>query len=119
LATILVVDDEPEILQFIGTALEDEGHRVLKAADGWQAVDIAAQQRPDMIVLDMMLPGMDGDVVASEMRRLYGEGMPILLITADGQAQQKAERVGAFSHLSKPFDLDRLIGLVSRRLGSS
>jgi two-component system OmpR family response regulator len=115
MATILVVDDEPGISRFITGALEDEGFEVATAADGQRAVELAAGRRPDMVVLDMMLPRLTGVEVAAEIRRLHGE-VPILLITADGHAQQKAERVGAFDFLSKPFDLDRLLSKVLGRL---
>ncbi|MBV9119744.1 MAG: response regulator [Chloroflexi bacterium] len=111
MARILVVDDEPEILQFVGTALEDEGFAVTRALDGQQAVNLAADQRPDLVVLDMSLPRLDGDDVARELRKAHGE-IPILLITADGSAREKALRVGAFDYLPKPFDLDRLLTIV-------
>jgi len=118
MASILVVDDSPEIVQFIGGALEDEGFDVVTAADGQQAVDAAASERPDLVVLDMMLPRLDGHGVATAVRRLHGD-VPILLITADGHAQEKARRVGAFDYLPKPFDLDRLITIVRGKLDSS
>ena len=115
MAAILVVDDEPEILQFVGEALLDEGFSVSTAADGQQAVEVAARHRPDLVVLDMRLPRLDGEGVARELRRLHGD-VPILLITADGHAGEKATRVGAFNHLHKPFDLERLVSLVQTRL---
>lgn len=88
------------------------------AANGRQAVDVAAQNRPDMLVLDMMLPRLDGQQVAQEVRRLYGN-IPVLLMTADGRAQEKAQRVGAFAFLSKPFDVGELVALVQGRLRSA
>jgi DNA-binding response OmpR family regulator len=115
MAHVLVVDDAPEIVQFVSTALEVEGYSVTTASDGRQAVDLAAVTPPDLVVLDMMLPRLDGDEVATEIRRLHGD-IPILLITADGRAEEKAHRVGAFAYLPKPFDLHRLLGLVKGRL---
>jgi DNA-binding response OmpR family regulator len=115
-ASILVVDDEPEILQFVGGGLEDEGFDVMATVDGQRAVELAASSRPDLVVLDMRGPHLDGDAVAGELRRLYGE-IPILVITADGMAEEKARRVAAFDFLPKPFDLDRLLGIVKKRLG--
>jgi two-component system, OmpR family, lantibiotic biosynthesis response regulator NisR/SpaR len=117
MAGILVVDDEPEIVQFIGDALQDEGYAVATAVDGQEAVELASRRRPDLVVLDMTLPRLDGQAVAAEIRRLYGD-LPILLITADGRAQEKALRVGAYDYLRKPFDLDRLVSSVQERLGS-
>jgi DNA-binding response OmpR family regulator len=115
MADILVVDDEPEIVQFIGLALEDEGYAVSTAADGEEAVEAAARQRPDLVVLDMGLPRLDGQGVATELRRLYGE-IPILLITADGRAGEKAARMGAYDYLRKPFELDELVSSIEERL---
>src|ERR1051326_5084374 len=115
MANILVVDDEPEILQFIGGGLEDEGFDVMTAVDGPRGVELAAGSRPDLVVLDMWGPHLDGDAVAHELRCMYAE-LPILLITADGQAEEKARRGHAFDFLAKPFDLDRLLGIVQGRL---
>ena len=116
MSKVLVVDDEPEIVQFVSSALEDEGYEVFRAANGRQAVNAAARDKPDLIVLDMQLPRQDGHEVAKEVRRLHGD-IPILLITADPRAQEMAQRVGAFAFLSKPFDVAELLGLVHGRLG--
>lgn len=115
MSKVLVIDDEPEIVQFVSSALEDEGYEVLKAANGRQAANAAARDKPDLIVLDMQLPRQDGHEVAQELRRVHGD-IPILLITADGRAQEKAQRVGAFAFLSKPFDVTELVALVHGRL---
>ena len=113
--TVLVVDDEPEIVQFVSAALEDEGFAVTTAADGRQALEMAATARPDLVVLDMMLPRLGGEGIAKELRRAHGD-LPILVMTADGRAEEKAQRVGAFAFLSKPFDLHRLVTLVRSRV---
>ena len=112
---ILVVDDEPGIVTFIEGALLDEGYAVSTAADGLEAVEVAERDKPDLVVLDMALPRLDGFGVAAELRRRQGD-VPILVVTADGRAREKAERVGAFDYLKKPFDLDRLLALVEERL---
>jgi len=112
---ILVVDDEPGIVQFIRGVLEDEGFDVNTAADGQEAIEAMHKERPDLIVLDMGLPRLDGDGVAAEMRRVHGD-VPILLITADGRAHEKAARVGAFDYLPKPFDLDELVTITRDKL---
>jgi DNA-binding response OmpR family regulator len=118
MANILVVDDEPEIVQFIGGGLEDEGYDVMTAGDGQRAIELAAANQPDLVVLDMRGPHLDGDAVAAELRRLYSD-IPILVITADGKAEEKARRVRAFDFLPKPFDLNRLLGVVQQKLAAS
>jgi DNA-binding response OmpR family regulator len=118
-APILVVEDDPRIRETIQWVLEDEGYEVETAADGQQALDRAAARRPRLLVLDMMLPGLDGAGVADGLLAAYGETPPILLITADGRAQAKAQRVGAFAYLNKPFELDELVALVRQGVGES
>jgi two-component system OmpR family response regulator len=108
------VDDDPGLRQVIQWALEEEGWLVQTAADGAQALAQATRRRPRLVVLDMGLPQLDGVGVAEALRRLYGESLPIVVITADGQAAAKARRVGGRAHLSKPFDIDDLCDVVQR-----
>lgn len=109
---ILLVEDDVRIRQVIRWALEDEGFVVVIAADGRRAVEQAARCRPALVVLDMMLPISDGAAVADGLRAIYPEPPPILLITADGRAREKARQVGAYAHLSKPFQVNELIAAV-------
>jgi two-component system response regulator MprA len=113
---VLIVEDDPSVRQTIQWALEDEGLAVDVARDGVEALDKAGQQRPGLVVLDMALPRLNGDGFATGLRRLYGKGVPILVITADGRAEEKARRVGAFDFMQKPFDVDALIAAVRRGL---
>jgi DNA-binding response OmpR family regulator len=117
LAPILVVDDDPGLRQVIQWALEEEGWLVQTAADGRQAVEQARRFRPRLVVLDMGLPQLDGEQVAAALRQLHGELLPILVVTADGNAATKARRCGAQAHLGKPFDLDELCSAVRRAAG--
>lgn len=112
--TILVVEDEAPLRESLRWMLEDEGWPVEAAADGQEALDIAQRVRPALVVLDMVLPILNGDAVAAGLRRLYRDAVPILLITADGRAATKARRVGAFGYLTKPFDFDQLLSAVRR-----
>jgi DNA-binding response OmpR family regulator len=111
--TVLVVEDDETLREVIKWALEDLGVGVEVAADGQQALDWLARRRPALMVLDVGLPLVSGDGVAAGARSIHGE-VPILLITADGRASEKARRVGAFSYLAKPFDLDQLVSTVER-----
>jgi CheY-like chemotaxis protein len=117
-APILVVDDDPEIRQMIQWALEDEGWTVETAADGRQALDQATRSRPSLVVLDMGLPLLDGDGVAAGLRVAYGAAIPIVVVTADGRAAEKADRVGARAHLAKPFEIEALCDAVRRALAA-
>jgi two-component system OmpR family response regulator len=116
---VLVVDDDPVVLQMICRALQDEGLPVISAANGRLAVERATLRPPVLAVLDMSLPLLGGAGVAAELRTRFGEHLPILLITADGHPAEKARRVGAAAYLSKPFDVDELVAMVHRALGST
>jgi DNA-binding response OmpR family regulator len=114
--SILIVEDERPLRETIMWILEDEGLSVRPAANGEVALALAAEEQPSMVVLDMALPIVSGDGVADGLHQLYGERVPILLTTADGRAAEKAERVGAYAYLQKPFDIDALISAVRRGL---
>ena len=109
---ILVVDDDPLICRIIRDVLMEEGFAAATAADGPQAIRRAADQPHALVILDMGLPLMDGHEVAAALRGAHGRALPILTITADGGAAEKARRVGAFAYLRKPFDLDDLVAAV-------
>jgi DNA-binding response OmpR family regulator len=115
-APILVVEDDPHLRQIIRDVLEDEGLVNETAADGRQVLQRAAAQRPALVVLDMTLPVLDGVGVVVGLRAAFGVPPPVLLITADGRAAEKARQVGAFAFLSKPLDLDDLVATVQRAL---
>ena len=113
---VFVVDDDADILSFIRGALEDEGLTVMTAEDGGQAVDAARHFNPDMMIIDVTLPVLSGDGVATRMRELRGDAFPVLVITADGQAAEKARQLRAYAYLRKPFELDELMRQVRRGL---
>jgi len=115
---VLVVDDDPKVREVAVWALEDEGFAVEQAAGRREAAERARRRPPALVVLDMGLPPDDGGTVAADLRAACGEHLPILVITADGRASEKARRVGAFAYLHKPFDLDQLVRLVRSGLAS-
>jgi DNA-binding response OmpR family regulator len=110
--TVLVVDDEPEIVRLVRDYLERAGFAVVTAADGDTALRVAHRNRPDIVVLDLGLPGIDGLDVARELRR--GGEMPIIMLTA---RTEEADRVaglelGADDYVSKPFSPRELVARV-------
>ncbi len=107
--TVLVVDDEEAIAEAVRARLESEGFRVLVAFDGSQALGIAALERPDLVVLDLMLPGMDGLDVCRELQR--DRWVPVLMLTARTDEADKVAgfAVGADDYLTKPFSLRELV----------
>ena len=115
-ALVLVVDDDADVRLVVQWALEDAGFSVATAANGDAALVHASTNRPGVVVLDFGLPGADGAAVAGRLRNTCGGTLPILLITADGRAAEKAARVGAYTYLHKPFEDDALIAAVRRGL---
>jgi DNA-binding response OmpR family regulator len=106
--TVLVVDDEEAIAEAVQARLESEGYRVLVAFDGPQALEVAAGEHPDLVVLDLMLPGMDGLEVCRELQR--ERWVPVLMLTARTEEADKVAgfAVGADDYLTKPFSLREL-----------
>ena len=110
---ILVIDDDPDIRQVIAYALGDEGYQVDQASDGRVALELVSHQHPDIILLDMRMPGMDGWEFAKLYHERYDRRAPIIVITAAQDAAQRGSDVSAASYVSKPFDLNVLLELVS------
>ena len=110
--TILVVDDDAAVRQAIRRVLEIDGFAVETAADGREALASAAQHPPALVVLDMSLPALGGSRVAAALRAAHGEALPILMITADAGAREKAAPTWPAAYLRKPFDLDALLTAV-------
>jgi DNA-binding response OmpR family regulator len=107
--TVLVVDDEEAIAEAVRARLESEGFRVLVAGDGNEAIDRASAEHPDLVVLDLMLPGMDGLEVCKEIQR--DAWVPVLMLTARTEEADKVAgfAVGADDYLTKPFSLRELV----------
>jgi DNA-binding response OmpR family regulator len=110
--TILVVDDEPKIVQLARDYLEHAGFAVLTAADGKAAVTVAQSRRPDLVVLDLGLPGLDGLDVTRELRR--DSTIPIVMLTARDDELDKllGLELGADDYLTKPFSPRELVARV-------
>jgi two-component system, OmpR family, response regulator MprA len=108
-ATVLVVDDDPRILSMMRRVLEVDGYSVLSAADGEQALEVMRQQDIDLLVLDVMMPGLDGFDVCRTVRR--ESGIPILMLTARDEASDKVAGLdcGADDYVVKPFNPDELL----------
>lgn len=114
--TILVVEDEKTLLETLAYNLVRQGYRVLTASSGQDALDTARQENPDLVVLDVMLPGIDGFEVCRILRREMS--MPILMLTARDEEIDKIVglEVGADDYMTKPFSMRELIARVKALL---
>ncbi len=112
---ILVVDDEPAIRDFVTAVLEDEGYQVVAAHTGRRAQELLPAERPDLVLMDVMMPGLDGrDVVAWIRAHPDLLAVPVILMSAAVRSGRADGPVAAFLH--KPFDLDQLLDTVERVL---
>jgi len=116
-AKILLVDDEPHIVQFLELGLQNEGFEVRTAGDGMTAVAIAAEFQPHVIVLDVMMPGMDGFEVCRLLRK-NGENVSIIMLTAKDEVDDRVKglTIGADDYVVKPFSFEELLARIGARL---
>jgi two-component system KDP operon response regulator KdpE len=110
--TLLVIDDEPQVRRFLRSSLAATGYKLIEAASGEEGLAQAAAQRPDVILLDLGLPDMDGLEVTRRLREWTGT--PIIILSARGQDQDKVAALdaGADDYLTKPFSLPELLARI-------
>ena len=115
--TILIVDDDAELNDGLRMVLERQGYRVIQARDGQQGQKQVYQQRPDLVILDMMMPRMGGYPVLEHFRD-KADAPPIIMITANEGSRHKAyaEYLGVIDYIRKPFAMERLLEAVERGL---
>src|SRR5262245_10269348 len=124
MAKILIVDDEPALVSTIGYNLRRDGHEVLTAGDGVRALDLARRERPDVIVLDLMLPKLDGLDVCRAIRQSPAvalRSVPILILTARADEVDKVVglEIGADDYVTKPFSMRELLARLKAMLRRS
>ena len=110
---VLVVDDEPDIRATVSAMLEIEGYEVIEAANGAEALHEIEDRAPDVILLDMRMPILDGWGFAAELRR-RGHRTPIVVMTAARDAAHWASEIAAAAFVAKPFGFDDLIAAVEQ-----
>jgi len=114
---ILVIDDDPAILDLITQVLLEEGYEFLAVNNGQTAVDLARKLRPHLILLDLMMPQMNGWQVTAVLKAdPQTRAIPILLLSARRDMARTANELGVTAYLEKPFDLDDLLSRVQRIL---
>lgn len=119
---VLIVDDEPEIVQFLGLRLANSGYKVLKAYNGIEAIKIAKRELPDLIVLDILMPGMDGSKAASILKEsAETKDIPIIFLTClfTKEEEKQSNMRGGVYFVAKPYDSDQLLNVIKENLRSS
>lgn len=114
--TILVVDDEPDLVELIAYNLEQQGHAVITAGDGNTALSLAKSRQPDLVVLDVMMPELNGVEVAKRLRsQTETASMPIIMLTAKSEETHELEGLdaGADDYITKPFSMQVLLARIT------
>lgn len=117
--TILIIEDQPDMRENIATILEMEDHAVLEASNGRQGITLAREEKPDLILCDVMMPELDGYGVLQELRQDRTiSGTPFIFLTARGEKRDQREgmNLGADDYLTKPVSAQDLLAAVSARL---
>lgn len=117
--TVLVVDDEDDIRAFLEVTLKLGGFEVISASDGEEAIDAAVREQPDLVVMDVMMPKLDGFSALNELRQDGRTShIPVILLTAKSQQEDKIDgfAAGADDYITKPFDPDELVARVQATL---
>jgi DNA-binding response OmpR family regulator len=111
-AQILVVDDEPRYVRLMEANLVSEGYKVLKACNGQEAVEVVAEKRPDLVLLDIMMPVLDGFTACERIREF--SNVPIIVVTAKGEERDRVRGLdlGADDYIVKPFSATELVARV-------
>lgn len=114
---ILIVDDQFGIRILLNEVLQKEGYETYQAANGVQALEIVTKHAPDLVLLDMKIPGMDGIEILKRMK-VIDKDIRVIIMTAYGELDmiQEAKDLGAMTHFAKPFDIDDIRGAVKKYL---
>jgi len=119
--TILVADDEPRIVQLVDSMLSRAGYRVVSAANGREALERVAEAKPDLILLDILMPEIDGTVVAQTLREQEDtSAIPVVFLTSlvDGtEVEREGPEIGGHLFLAKPFKFEELLSVIKHALG--
>ena|SRR5690242_20169358 len=119
-ASILVVDDDPEIVSMLSTRLGKRGYKISTAEDGHRALEVAKRERPDLVLLDVMMPGKSGWEVARALKQdPVTQDVKIVMVTAIGEKTNEitAPIYGADAHVDKPFEFEKLERVIGELLG--
>jgi DNA-binding response OmpR family regulator len=116
---VLLVDDDPEIIDSIRYALESKGYQIFIARDGNQGLAMAEKEDPDLVILDMMMPKRSGFLVLEKLRKGRTIPVRVIMVTANEGSRHKAyaEMLGVDDYIRKPFAMDKLVEAVQRLVG--
>ncbi len=114
--TVLLIDDDPNVRESLRMVLRDEGYRVIEACDGELGIGKAVSERPNLIIVDMMMPKVSGFLVIERVKHQHRLNVPIVMLTGNDSDHQRsyAEFLGVDAYLSKPVRMSQLMAVVER-----
>jgi two-component system response regulator (stage 0 sporulation protein F) len=114
---LLIVDDQYGIRILLNEVFQKEGYQTFQAANGYQALDIVEKHSPDLVLLDMKIPGMDGIEILKRLKAINSE-IQVIIMTAYGELDmiQESKDLGAITHFAKPFDIDEIRDAVRKNM---
>ena len=117
--TILLVDDDHEIIESMRTILENKGYRILVARDGNSGLMVAERENPDLLILDMMMPKKSGFLVLEKLKSRPGGLIPTIMITGNEGSRHRAyaEMLGVRDYIRKPFAMEKLVRSIEKVMG--
>jgi DNA-binding response OmpR family regulator len=121
LARILIVEDDPRSFRLLDFRIKSQGHEVLSAVDGGEAIEVASKEKPDLVLLDIMIPVIDGFQVLRKLKsQEETKNIPVIMLTARSQEKDIVDgiKAGAADYVTKPFSSAELIARVNRALAS-
>jgi CheY-like chemotaxis protein len=113
-SSVLVIEDDPEMRGLLVLMLQEEGYHLFTASDGREGLEVLRTAKPDLILLDMKMPVMDGYEFARQYRDAYRDRAPIVVMTAAEDPRKRAEEIGAAGWLGKPVELEELFSTVKQ-----
>jgi DNA-binding response OmpR family regulator len=116
---ILVIDDEPLVVEVLKIRLEMNDYEVITASDGVEGIESAIREKPDLIILDIIMPGLDGYQVCRKLKEdRKTKAIPVIMLTALGQSaeREKGYSSGAYGYIFKPFDDEELLNSIEKAL---
>jgi len=116
---ILIIDDEPDLVRLVGDRLRMQKYEVVGASNGIEGLKKAVSEKPDLILLDILMPGMDGHAVLKRLKSSSDtDSIPVIMLTAKSQSKdvETARKAGAEDFVAKPFDYTTLISKIKRHI---
>lgn len=117
---VLVIDDQPGIRRLLVEVLAEEGYTVFTASNGFDGVEQVKDTNPDLVLMDMKMPGMDGIETLRELKKI-GKADRVIMMTAYGELElvNQAQQLGAYTYITKPFDIINLCQMVSQQIAGN